>query len=512
MTPRACLFVCLLLLIPSTAVAKECPPGFEFKPNSGVGCVQMDCFNQGGHWSSTQQCICAEGKKPCRCSVDYSGFDDEKCFPDCPFTKLVSCIDVQAECPPCAGESNVPPEQESVGAASSTDGPPALTLESLTVAGDGITVAKPGGSWENYRDGQNLQSGDRVRVPSQGRTRIELPAEEGSPWGRREVYVSGPAEFVLPAAGSRRPSFAPRQTLLEMIAGGFLLRIKRLFGIASQEELGLSSSQTQVGIRGTEFVFNVDPDRAVDHVMLHEGEAVVEGKVRGSAVLRAGQQVWVREGVVGEVQPLSEQEWSATAARFTLEEQSTVTTASGCQGILGLWRWFNGAMVECSEDGRCTANNGFSGPWKCIDPAGQFEIRWAQAGQQVAYVDTLSLAPGGGGLQGTNQSGQGVGGRRPEFSGGDPQSGCEALIGKWRIGKWRWHGGAGVECLPEGTCTSDRDVSGPWRCLAESGRFEIRWGREGRPDLFIDTVQTSPLGSYLTGTNQYGVATGATRE
>jgi hypothetical protein len=117
------------------------------------------------------------------------------------------------------------------------------------------------------------------------------------------------------------------------------------------------------------------------------------------------------------------------------------------------------------------------------------------------------LAPDGWELRGADQTGHGVGGRRPEFSGGDPQPGCKALIGNWR-----WHGGAAVECLEDGTCTSNRGMSGPWRCLADSGRFEIRWGREGRPDQFIDTVSMSPLGSYLTGTNQYGVATGATRE
>lgn len=110
-------------------------------------------------------------------------------------------------------------------------------------------------------------------------------------------------------------------------------------------------------------------------------------------------------------------------------------------------------------------------------------------------------------LEGLNQAGQGVGGRRPEFTGGDPASGCGALIGSWR-----WANGAAVQCGADGRCASTGGVSGPWRCINQSGRFEIRWGRAGQPDQFIDNVVVSPLGSYLAGKNQYGVATGATRE
>ena len=106
-----------------------------------------------------------------------------------------------------------------------------------------------------------------------------------------------------------------------------------------------------------------------------------------------------------------------------------------------------------------------------------------------------------------NQSGQGVGGRRPEFAGGDPPIGCQALLGKWS-----WSGGASVECGPDKTCTASNGLSGPWRCVNDKGRFEIRWGRDGRPDQFFDTFLISPLGSYLTGKNQPGVGMGAIRE
>ncbi len=178
-----------------------------------------------------------------------------------------------------------------------------------------------------------------------------------------------------------------------------------------------------------------------------------------------------------------------------------------CEGILGAWLWFNGAMVECFPDGRCVANNGFSGPWKCLDPAGRLTIAWARPGQRVPYVDTLQLSPDGWALEGVNQSGQGVGGHRPEYTGGGPRPGCDALLGTWR-----WSNGAIVRCTGAGTCTSSFGTAGPWRCINRSGRFEIRWGKPGRPSEFIDIVVVSPLGSYLTGKNQYGVGLGAARQ
>jgi hypothetical protein len=186
---------------------------------------------------------------------------------------------------------------------------------------------------------------------------------------------------------------------------------------------------------------------------------------------------------------------------------SPVDNADACQGIKGIWRWFNGAMVECFADGRCTATNGFNGEWNCLDPIGRFKISWSRPGQQVPYVDTLTLSSDGWELTGVSQAGHGVGGVRPTFAGGEPKESCEAIHGTWR-----WSGGAVVECLDDGTCTNSHGLSGRWRCINPSGRFEIRWSRAGRPNQFIDNLVISPLGSYLTGKNQFGVAVGAVRE
>jgi hypothetical protein len=243
--------------------------------------------------------------------------------------------------------------------------------------------------------------------------------------------------------------------------------------------------------------------------------------VSGRARVSAGRQVTARNGVLGQAEPLSAAAWAAERHELEAGEADTTQAASpgatagatgraaagGCSGIEGRWRWFNGVMVECFAEDRCEASNGFGGPWKCLDPSGRFEIHWGRPGQQTSYVDTVSLSSHGWELRGVNQSGQGVGGQRPEFTGGDPQGACQAILGKWR-----WSGGAVVECGPDNTCTSSHGMHGSWRCVDERGRFEIRWGRDGRPDQFIDNVVVSPLGSYLAGKNQHGVGLGAVRE
>lgn len=105
--------------------------------------------------------------------------------------------------------------------------------------------------------------------------------------------------------------------------------------------------------------------------------------------------------------------WCTLLLAFSLFSQiSFVETmainAAGCEGIIGQWRWFNGATVTCSDEGTCTATNGFSGPWRCLDASGKFEIRWGRGEQQAMYIDTLHLSMDETQLTGKNQLGAGL--------------------------------------------------------------------------------------------------------
>lgn len=85
-----------------------------------------------------------------------------------------------------------------------------------------------------------------------------------------------------------------------------------------------------------------------------------------------------------------------------------VVDPTRCDEIVGTWRWFNGAKVECQGNGRCEATNGFSGPWRCLDPKGVVEIRWGRGGGSVQWIDTLNITSDGNKLSGTNQIGGSV--------------------------------------------------------------------------------------------------------
>ena len=85
---------------------------------------------------------------------------------------------------------------------------------------------------------------------------------------------------------------------------------------------------------------------------------------------------------------------------------------AGCTSLIGTWRWHNGATIICMQDGICTASNGFSAGWTCLDAAGRFEIRWARPGQPPQFVDSVEISADGRRLSGRNQYGVGVGAER----------------------------------------------------------------------------------------------------
>ena len=88
-----------------------------------------------------------------------------------------------------------------------------------------------------------------------------------------------------------------------------------------------------------------------------------------------------------------------------------------CSEIVGSWSWFDGGVVTVRSDGTIEHDiSGNSGRWECIDPDERtFTLRW----ERGDWVDTLTLSVDGNELQGTNNAGMSVSGRRvkpePEF-------------------------------------------------------------------------------------------------
>jgi hypothetical protein len=71
--------------------------------------------------------------------------------------------------------------------------------------------------------------------------------------------------------------------------------------------------------------------------------------------------------------------------------------------IVGTWSWFNKATVIVGPGGALSSNQGFSGTWRCTDPAKRtFDFNWTQ-GPTGPWFDKLTLSADGRSLVGRNQ-------------------------------------------------------------------------------------------------------------
>ncbi|MFH1587477.1 MAG: hypothetical protein ABID38_06485 [Candidatus Diapherotrites archaeon] len=87
-----------LMLVASFAYAADCPPGYEFQPNSGVGCVQSNCFSiANAHLSYEGRCVCGSSG-----SIEENPADPNKeCYSQnesCPGC-VVACVGLDQSCP-----------------------------------------------------------------------------------------------------------------------------------------------------------------------------------------------------------------------------------------------------------------------------------------------------------------------------------------------------------------------------------------------------------------------------
>lgn len=94
-------------------------------------------------------------------------------------------------------------------------------------------------------------------------------------------------------------------------------------------------------------------------------------------------------------------------------QQRVRAIQSICQRILGEWLWFNGGLTTFFADGTVTGKHhvlpGNNGSWECADPTKRrFIIKWNQGG----WINKLTLSGDGKRLDGTNQEGSAVSGRR----------------------------------------------------------------------------------------------------
>jgi hypothetical protein len=107
-----------ILLIPSLLHAKfgDCPPGYFFDRNSGVGCKQTYCNDiPNAHWSYEGRCVCGSSGSE---NEDPNGPNKECFLPQtdtsCPGC-IAQCVKFNQKCPGEFGVSDIKQQEDSKG-------------------------------------------------------------------------------------------------------------------------------------------------------------------------------------------------------------------------------------------------------------------------------------------------------------------------------------------------------------------------------------------------------------
>ncbi len=130
---------------PEASAQDDCKPGYIWKPNSGVGCVQENCNDiPDAHWGYVQDCVCGSSgsihekdtdpNKECIYSADH-----ESC-PSC----VYACVHNDEECPETKTSKNTKKSDDknlTKDDKSSTSGQPAKGTKTQTAATSTIRPA-----------------------------------------------------------------------------------------------------------------------------------------------------------------------------------------------------------------------------------------------------------------------------------------------------------------------------------------------------------------------------------
>lgn len=201
-----------------SAQGPQCPPGFVWIPNSGVGCIQENCATiPNAKPSYTSQCICQDGFKACHGPVDYGSFDSTLCGPFCPNSVLISCIDSKAACP-----EDKPAEQPAA---------PAEAQDNAEVL-DSAPESDPTGIGELGNDeGISIEEMTRILEESLIPNNAELPSRARSAAG---ASVAGGIVLLFIMSVLSREE-VPFETFVEQVVMTLIHYYDKLMGMSEKK-------------------------------------------------------------------------------------------------------------------------------------------------------------------------------------------------------------------------------------------------------------------------------------
>jgi hypothetical protein len=209
--------------------------------------------------------------------------------------------------------------------------------------GIGRIVALRGGdnvivNGDVYKLGAILHHGDSIFLGSSGATTatIFVTLESG-----------GPFTLILHAGGQVKLPPAPPSPVerIFQLPQGLMRGIDR--GLPAQNQFEVEALNSVLGVEGTDFTIEADPDRLLDTVVVYEGAVLVTPKNPALAPVRleAGQQIAVSPDTIGPALPCLPEECndgepcSADACTPAGCQNVPVTgfeaACSACQGGLG---------------------------------------------------------------------------------------------------------------------------------------------------------------------------------
>ena len=169
--------------------------------------------------------------------------------------------------------------------------------------------------------------------------------------------------------------------------------------------------------RGTDAIITRDANSGALEILVREGRVDLFDREREEPLrIVAGEGLRLEGDGAGTVAALAADDWAAALEAHGLEIAGVDRGAPGelpraaCAAAIGRWRWWNGVEVRVEENGRWSAADGNSGPWRCeIGRAGIFAV---VAGEDGRWADSLQSTDDGSALHGRNRMGGVVGAQR----------------------------------------------------------------------------------------------------
>jgi|GEM_PF-6802569 len=204
----------------------------------------------------------------------------------------------------------------------------------IAIAAMGDVVHDPGrGKPKKMVKGTKVRIGDWIRTGPNGRVRIEMfDRDEPNNAGPSVVNIATDSELFI---GSFLYSFddtGKQKSMVELIRG----TIREIFtGWGPSRVFSVKAGVAICGIRGSDVVITHDPNSKMVNAYVIEGHMDIRDSRSGDVrLLTANQQLTVSNGTLGEVTPMSREDWDGLVRRNGLNAGgSGVAQGSGAAEV-----------------------------------------------------------------------------------------------------------------------------------------------------------------------------------